>query len=54
VVGLPFLVLPSVCILARQFAYMMVARDFKIKTADVILGPFGEVAQLERIPKKAN
>ena len=50
--ALPFLVLPFVCVLARQFGYMLVARAFKIKTTDVTLGPFGEVAWLDRIPEK--
>jgi stage IV sporulation protein FB len=50
--GLPFLVLPSVCVLARQFGHMLVARAFKIKTTDVTLGPFGEVVRLDRIPEK--
>ncbi len=50
--GLLFLVLPFVSVLARQFGYMLMARAFKIKTTDVILGPFGEVARLDRIPEK--
>jgi Zn-dependent protease len=50
--GLPFLFLLSACVVARQFGYMLVALAFKIKTPDVTLGPFGEVARLDRIPEK--
>jgi Zn-dependent protease/CBS domain-containing protein len=47
-----FLLLVFVCILAHEFGHVAMARQFGIRTPDILLSPIGGLARLERMPEE--
>jgi len=49
---LVFLALLFLCVVLHEFGHIFAARQFDVRTPEVILLPIGGVARLERIPEK--
>ncbi|MBS7537637.1 site-2 protease family protein [Ancylobacter lacus] len=50
--GVAFVALLFLCVLLHEFGHIFAARRYGVKTPEVVLWPFGGIANLERIPEK--